>query len=97
MGWRSFVVLDVYRHVDINENLKLGLDFRVNFNTIGLSKLWNPVNQNTNGFAHHTRGQGRGSVITAKRLWMGRILQEYSHQYPVWFEIDQAGETHSSG
>lgn len=66
-GDALFVVLDVYRHVDINEKPQnwdwtLG-KFQYDWfkQTLESSK-----SKYKFVFAHHTRGQGRGGVITAK-------------------------------
>lgn len=89
-GDALFVVLDVYRHCDVNEKPQ-GWDW-----TLG-EKQYTWFKQTLESstakykfvFAHHTRGQGRGAVATAKGFeWGGyepnKDRYEFDAKRPGW-------------
>lgn len=89
-GDALFIVLDVYRHCDINEKPK-NWDW-----TLGQDQytwLKKTLEQSTSKykfvFAHHTRGQGRGGVLTAKGYeWGGYEINKNTWEFdkfrPNW-------------
>ncbi|HRE58624.1 MAG TPA: metallophosphoesterase [Candidatus Kapabacteria bacterium] len=89
-GDALFIVLDVYRHCDINEKPK-NWDW-----TLGEEQYtWfkKTLEQSSSKykfvFAHHTRGQGRGGVLTAKGYeWGGyeinKNIWEFDKYRPNW-------------
>lgn len=89
-GDALFVVLDVYRHCDVNEKPQ-GWDW-----TLGerqYSWLKRTLEESTSRykfvFAHHTRGQGRGAVVTARGFeWGGyepnKDRWEFDTKRPGW-------------
>jgi hypothetical protein len=90
-GDALIVVLDVYRHCDVNEKPQ-NWDW-----TLGevQYKWMKEVLQTSKAkyklvFAHHTRGQGRGAVVTAKGAeWGGysnKGVYEFDKNRPGWGE-----------
>ena len=90
-GDALFVVLDVYRHCDVNEKPQnwdwtLGeVQYKWFKNELEKSKAKYKF-----VFAHHTRGQGRGAVVTAKGAeWGGyssKGTYEFDKMRPGWGE-----------
>ncbi|MFN5377520.1 MAG: metallophosphoesterase family protein, partial [Ignavibacteria bacterium] len=90
-GDALFVVLDVYRHCDVNEKPQnwdwtLGeVQYKWFKKTLESSKAKYKF-----VFAHHTRGQGRGAVVTAKGAeWGGysnKGTYEFDKMRPGWGE-----------
>jgi hypothetical protein len=88
-GDATFIVLDVYRHCDINEKPQ-NWDW-----TLGKAQydwfkktLENSKSKYKFVFSHHTRGQGRGGIATAKGFEWGGIgskgTDEFQTNRPGW-------------
>lgn len=88
-GDATFIVLDVYRHVDVNEKPQ-NWDW-----TLGKAQYdwFKKTLEDSKAkykfvFAHHTRGQGRGGIATAKGYEWGGIggkgTDEFKTNRPGW-------------
>ncbi len=88
-GDALFVVLDVYRHVDVNEKPQ-NWDWTLGKTQFDWFKktLENSKAKYKFVFAHHTRGQGRGGISTAKSFEWGGIgtkgVNDFEANRPGW-------------